>query len=315
MNSRFSYIILLLFITVRFYSQDIIVKKDSTKLISKLLEINPQKIKYNRFDNLEGPIYVISKNDVAYIIYSNGIKESFHTKPVLANNNKYLSKKDSIIKTLRVKDYIKFNVQIGAAVYSSYCNIRRHASNNWVNGVDEYSPKNSKKYLASPIIGIDSLFGKSPYVKAYLGLNYLRSTGQFNYQSGHGGYESVFRDFNYESKLDYLNFTTGIRFSIANRIHIEPLIAFNLVIHSDIRAIGYTSVTSYPDPTITTYENKKLSKEESDLPHTISLCPKISYSIFKKNTLEVFLSYNISYQYRLPWYMAGITYYPFKKLK
>jgi hypothetical protein len=308
MMIRFIYTLFCFSLFFNAISQDTIVKLDSSKIAILFLEIFPTEIHYKKIDNPNGPIYITDKNAVAYIKYGNGKHQNFSNNK--SNNQEY----NADIKKSNGK-FVKFNIQLGAAVYSSYCNIRRHESYNWVNGIDEYSPKNSEKYLASPMIGISVLCGKKPFVKTYVGLNYLRSTGQYNYQTGVGGYQSVFRNFNYESKLDYLNVIIGPRFSIANRLHIEPLIALNLVIRSTIRAQGYITVSNYPNAAITTYEDKILSKQESYLPHTISFCPKISYSILKSTILEVFCSYNISFKYRLPWYMAGITYYPFKKFR
>lgn len=322
MISRFSYIILLLFIAVKFYSQDIIVKKDSTKLISKLLEINPQKIKYSRFDNLKGPIYVISKNDVAYIIYSNGMKESFHNNPELPANNSYLNKKDSLVKTLRVKDYIKFNVQIGAIVNNNYSNVQRKQPTPSRTTSESYSAHNGNLYNYNINLGFNFLFGRSKCVKHILGVNYLHSRGEYEYNYGQGGYTSYQKDLKYISHVDYLNFVTGIQFSIGRHIKIEPQISLNAAINVSEKINGTsktTTVSGGPTPYVLDYEVKIYKDEKvnsGNTSSTFSFNPKISYEFkIKQNIFGVYLSYNLAYKYRLPWYMAGITYYPFKKLR
>ena len=70
---------LLLFITLfasmGVYAQDVIVKKDGTTIMSKILEVGASEIKYKKFSNQEGPLFVISKSEVLSINYENGEKD------------------------------------------------------------------------------------------------------------------------------------------------------------------------------------------------------------------------------------------------
>jgi hypothetical protein len=61
------------------FSQDLLFKTDSTKLEVKILEINPTEIKYKLFNYEDGPTITILKNEVALIIYKNGIHEVMKT--------------------------------------------------------------------------------------------------------------------------------------------------------------------------------------------------------------------------------------------
>jgi hypothetical protein len=70
----------LLIVTVIFcanlvLAQDQLFMTDNTKLLVKITEIRPESIKYKQFDNLNGPSYVLSKNEVSLIIYENGNHE------------------------------------------------------------------------------------------------------------------------------------------------------------------------------------------------------------------------------------------------
>ena len=58
-------------------AQDVIVKKDGSTIISKVLEIGIFEVKYKDFSNLQGPTYGIAKSDVMRINYENGEEESF----------------------------------------------------------------------------------------------------------------------------------------------------------------------------------------------------------------------------------------------
>lgn len=312
------------------FCQDTIAMRDNSKLIAKVLEISSTEIKYKRFDNLNGPDYVISKNDISSITFRNGVKDVFESiiEPTNSTStytdNVFVNPtppKGSVKRETKVGDYIKFNLQAGAIVYNSYSNLPRHESNNWVNGTDEYYSDQSKTTNITPMLGFNALFGNSNYIKALFSLNYLRTRGVFNHQSGHGGYESVYRDFHYKAELDFLNTTTGMRFSIGKRLHLEPLVSFNLVVHTNITRTGYIKTTTYNNynsyySETLYYDNVKTNAKEIDIPNTVSLCPRISYTVLNhKANFELYASYNLAYQYRLPWYMFGVIYYPFKKLR
>jgi hypothetical protein len=55
----------------------VIVKKDGSTILSKVLEVNQNDIKYKKHSNLNGPMYTINKSEVMSINYENGDKDSF----------------------------------------------------------------------------------------------------------------------------------------------------------------------------------------------------------------------------------------------
>lgn len=59
-------------------AQDQLFKKDNSKLEVKVLEINENEVKYKLFTYQDGPTIIISKKDVAMIIYQNGTHEVFN---------------------------------------------------------------------------------------------------------------------------------------------------------------------------------------------------------------------------------------------
>lgn len=54
---RALYIVIIFLFSFTVYSQDTIVKKDNSKIIAKIIEVNPTEIKYKQPDNLDGLIY------------------------------------------------------------------------------------------------------------------------------------------------------------------------------------------------------------------------------------------------------------------
>lgn len=64
--------------TANVMAQDIIVTRDARKIDAKVLEISKTEIKYKTTDNLDGPTYILSTEDLVTIIYANGKVELFN---------------------------------------------------------------------------------------------------------------------------------------------------------------------------------------------------------------------------------------------
>lgn len=62
-------------------AQDVILKKDSSTIISKVTKISSTEIEYKKWSNLDGPTYIISISEVASINFQNGEVEYYSTKP------------------------------------------------------------------------------------------------------------------------------------------------------------------------------------------------------------------------------------------
>jgi hypothetical protein len=72
---------LVLFSEFLLFGQDVIVKKNGEEIKAKVEEVLNYDIKYHRFDNLTGPLYTISKSEVASVKYENGTVDSFANIP------------------------------------------------------------------------------------------------------------------------------------------------------------------------------------------------------------------------------------------
>lgn len=325
MKYSFLYLVILLSLISKGFSQDIIIKTDSSKIEAKILEVRATEIKYKIFNFQDGPLYVVSKNDIAYVVYANGVKEIFETPKIIDTTpiTPYISK-DTIftnptppkgsenVHQAKVGDYIKFNLQVGAAIYNTFCNVPRKDYNGRTSS-DEYKKVNNNQNITiNP--GLNFVFGNNPYVKHVIGMNYLRTKGEFYYDKYGIGYSLSSK---YTSTIDFINVFTGVRVTVFKKIHLEQLIAINIITDSKTTRSGTESSFDWQKAPYT--EHTRNFKNESTytlVETTVSLLPKIAYEIpLKKIKTEIYFSYNISYGSRLPWYMAGITYYPFKKLR
>ena len=75
------------FISLTVSAQDVIVKIDGSTILSKVLEVNTNDIKYKKFSNLEGPVYTLGKSDIMSINYENGEKDTFDNTTSSASTN------------------------------------------------------------------------------------------------------------------------------------------------------------------------------------------------------------------------------------
>ena len=68
-------------------AQDIIVKRDGSTVMSKVMEIGPTEVKYKKWSNQDGPLYTISTSELLSINYANGEKETFEAAPAQTSSS------------------------------------------------------------------------------------------------------------------------------------------------------------------------------------------------------------------------------------
>jgi len=95
--------LIMLFFCLNIYnyalSQDIVSTTNGEKIEAKIELIGINEIKYKKYNHLDGPFYVIEKNNVIEIKFENGIVESFN-KNKDDNAISIEETKDFIIKTI-----------------------------------------------------------------------------------------------------------------------------------------------------------------------------------------------------------------------
>ena len=67
----------MLFFVLRISAQDIIITTGSERIEAKILEVSSSEIKYKRFNNQDGPLFIIETKKVSSILYSNGEVQAF----------------------------------------------------------------------------------------------------------------------------------------------------------------------------------------------------------------------------------------------
>ncbi len=71
------------------FSQDLITKKTGEDIKAKILEVGISEIKYQNFDNQDGPIYSLLKQEILIIRYKNGNKDIFNQEPLNNSSNSF----------------------------------------------------------------------------------------------------------------------------------------------------------------------------------------------------------------------------------
>lgn len=80
-------VLLMLLCSTVAFAQDVIVQKDGSTILSKVIEVGTEEVKYKKYSNQNGPTYSIIKTDVLSINYENGDKDTFDKPEPLSEKN------------------------------------------------------------------------------------------------------------------------------------------------------------------------------------------------------------------------------------
>ncbi|KXO00410.1 hypothetical protein LS48_03055 [Aequorivita aquimaris] len=99
------YFIILVFSISKMFGQDIILTNENEMIRAKITKITNDIVQYNRYDNLEGPIYELPISLLRKIDFENGTTQNFeikHMEMITSKVPKFslAETKDFIIKTI-----------------------------------------------------------------------------------------------------------------------------------------------------------------------------------------------------------------------
>jgi len=73
----FLFLTAFLLIPVNTFAQDVITLKNGDEIRAKVQEIGICEVKYKKFDNQNGPLYIVMKSEIFRIRYANGSIDKF----------------------------------------------------------------------------------------------------------------------------------------------------------------------------------------------------------------------------------------------
>ena len=104
---KYIFLFSILFCAAVLNAQDVIYKKDNTKIEAKIIEINQSEVRYKMFANPDGPLYIMYKSDVVKIEYPNGQVEVYN--PEIKKEESPVVKDDYMINTQKPKNALFLN--------------------------------------------------------------------------------------------------------------------------------------------------------------------------------------------------------------
>jgi hypothetical protein len=139
----------LLFAVFLSTAQDTIISYSGEKTIAKVLEINSMEVKYKKFNFLDGPTYLVSKNDIHMIKYANGLVETIEKSAVQMQGPQQPAKED-----LRIYDYgLFYKYQHGRVGLNDIHQILNNTKDPQLMGL----VKDAKKYRKLQLIGLGAI--------------------------------------------------------------------------------------------------------------------------------------------------------------
>ena len=171
MNHKLVIVFLILIIKGnRSVAQDSIYFIDKKIIVAKVFEVSTIDIKYHRFDNLDGPQYIVNKSDIRYVKFQNGVIDTMTSYTGIENvkkNNIVASVPKIFINHYRLSyDYHGLNDD-GLEML-----------------LDDVSNKNERKKLLNDF-GSMKGFKRSQYIFGYLGLGTIAAYPALILEIGH----------------------------------------------------------------------------------------------------------------------------------
>lgn len=87
---KLMFLLAMSFCAVVVHAQDVIIKRDATKIEAVIQEVSKSEIRYKNYSNQSGPTFVLSTDEISSIMYSNGDVQVFEQKvekPVQRGNS------------------------------------------------------------------------------------------------------------------------------------------------------------------------------------------------------------------------------------
>ena len=99
--------LILSLITSKAIAQDVIVKKDGSTILAKVVTVGENEVEYKKYNNQGGPTYKISVSNILSINYESGDKDTFEA--TTSNQTSNLGVGSNISEAIKQKNIEKVN--------------------------------------------------------------------------------------------------------------------------------------------------------------------------------------------------------------
>ena len=225
-------------------AQDTIYDRKNYNILAKVIEITKSDIKYRRFDNPDGPIYNISKSEVSFIKYENGLIEDYRnisepykpTRKEKRPENKWIPKGDKIISTgfwaFSEPDFVIYgsgwDEKTKGPVLGTFINFEKlYAENKIGLSISPFIGFNRKAY--------GSGFGLSFYPKNYgraqfkIGPQYVFSVQDY-WERHYDSENQYYKTTQFQTTLSHLLFNLGININASENWVISNNFGFGMTV-------------------------------------------------------------------------------------
>ena len=221
---------------------------------------------------------------------------------------------------------LRINFQSALIANNSFSNFSKGQSSN--NSYDYgFTKNNSQPVCFGFNAGVEVVLGRAPRFKQLLSITYDLTNSLFN------DYRVILQSYRYSDwqtwhenisrQVQFVNLNGGFLFNITKRLKLATMLSVAVYTTRDItngyyvdnipiRPTGNGPYYNFlPASSDTTKYNNSKTIYKPGL--EVSLKLRASYDVTKY--LSVFVQRNLGISYKAPWWMLGLQFYPFKKLR
>ncbi len=161
------------------HGQDILVRQSGEDEKVKVLEISEEKVKFKKWNNLDGPTYSLDKSEIFMIKYQNGEKETFTSRQDMSEaaekyTNDVSDSQDNVVQEPERPKKREYPLSIGIGVSPSMNSVVLKKS--YYEGV-EYKGDRAGRFSVGAEVNVE--YFTSEYGDGFLygGMNYFQRGG------------------------------------------------------------------------------------------------------------------------------------------
>lgn len=300
--------------------QDIIKLNDSSTISGKIVKITQHFIKYSSAND-PNIFRKLKKRTVAEVLFRNGDVLIFSSNSTTYTNSSPVFRiKEKSIASRKLGQYMKLSFEAGILFNSSLANIPSDQSRNinYNTSVKTTFDKSSNDYKTGFNIGFNFLIGSNPFIKYSMGETVTKTNADYyliKNETISNANKTSTTFLKVRSEEYFVTLYNGLRFRLSRNLFLETGLAINIPVAYHAKINGYTNTEEAGSQATIYYVKDSISKISTSYTH-IAFQPKVIYQFTNKlKYVAVFATRNRNVSTKYSWWIIGITYFPFKRLR